>query len=78
MGLGKGPSDPQIDWIVMICRCRFCNQVYSEDKSRADYKGYCSQRCLHKKAKELGFRKQSDRTEYDVLKKAKEIGSVLA
>lgn len=69
------------------CKCRTCGKVYDEDKTRADYKGYCSQKCFHQKAKELGYRKGQTEmrrgwrtpqsiSEYDVLKRHKQVGSV--
>jgi len=30
----------------MMCKCRYCDKVYHEAKSTANYKGYCSQKCL--------------------------------
>lgn len=65
--------------IYMKCQCRNCGKEYPEHKSRADYKGYCSAKCLHDKAKKLGFRKTRHgrgHYEYDTLKNANEIGSV--
>jgi hypothetical protein len=76
----------------MICKCRNCGKVYDEFKSRADWKGYCSQKCFHEKARELGYRKpgkgQTDskdeairrgyeyvRSEYDIVKRANQIGN---
>ena len=40
----------------MKCQCRNCGKHYDEARSRADYKGYCSQACLHEKARALGYR----------------------
>jgi hypothetical protein len=53
--------------------CRNCDKEYSPLKSRADWKGYCSQRCVHEKARKLGYRKGRN-TEYDVLHGAKQLG----
>lgn len=71
------------------CRCRNCNCVYDELRSTADYKGYCSQRCLHTKARSLGWRsrlrppdparpfeKHLVETEYRFLRRHGEIGSI--
>lgn len=64
---------------VFICKCRFCAKLYDEAKSSADYKGFCSQRCLHASAKQLGWRKgkKGQGTEYDILKRNNRIGSVI-
>lgn len=61
----------------MICRCRNCGKKYDEDKSRADFKGYCSQACLHERAWKFGWRKSHARfrSEYDVLNRADQLGS---
>jgi hypothetical protein len=64
-----------------MCRCRNCGDRYQESKSRADCKGYCSQACMHEKARKLGYkgyRKGMSMypTEYYVLKTANAIGSV--
>lgn len=56
--------------------CRTCGKQYATEKSRADYTGYCSAKCLHAKAKELGYRKGGHRTEYDVLKSHGDVGSI--
>ena len=59
------------------CICRFCGKIYEEQKSRADYKGYCSQKCLHAKAKFLGYKKNNlGKSEYYYLRLTKNIGSV--
>lgn len=66
----------------MLCKCRNCGKHYQEAKSRADYKGYCSQVCLHEKARSLGYRKPKKHkwmetpSEYQYLSKANKIGSV--
>ncbi len=57
------------------CTCRTCTKTYDEHKSRAEYKGYCSAKCLHTMAKRCGYKKGKN-SEYDVLKRAKQIGSV--
>lgn len=68
----------------MICSCRNCQKHYDEFKSRADWKGYCSARCQHEKARSLGWRKPSrlrmyqDTSEFHTLKEAGEIGNVQA
>lgn len=58
------------------CACRNCGKHYDESKARGDYKGFCSAKCQHEKARSLGYRKGRDRTEYDVLKRAECVGSV--
>lgn len=62
------------------CKCRNCGRVYEEHKATADWKGYCSQRCLHEKARAHGYSKRLDkfyqRSEYDILRRAGQIGSV--
>ncbi len=66
----------------MKCKCRTCGSLYKEAKSTADYKGYCSQGCLHLKSRELGFRRRNPRpfgvgdTEYQILKQNNQIGSI--
>lgn len=66
----------------MICRCRNCGSRYDENKSRADYKGYCTQACLHEKARKHGYKKRSDKvgyseySEYAILNRVGQIGSV--
>jgi len=65
---------------VKVCKCRTCLKHYREDKATADWKGFCSQRCMHNKARELGWTPLKARriglTEYEVLKRNKQIGSV--
>lgn len=64
----------------MKCKCRTCGKVYESLKSHADWTGFCSAKCLHNKAKELGYSKAKEKllgvTEYSVLKRAKCIGDV--
>lgn len=65
----------------MLCKCRNCGTKYDENKSRADWKGYCSQACFHAKARKHGYKKSYEKygaghSEYDVLSRAKQIGSV--
>lgn len=64
----------------MKCRCRTCSKVYDHSASRADWQGFCSQACVHAKAKALGYTKAKAKalglTEYDVLKRNNCIGSV--
>lgn len=68
--------------MIKPCRCRNCGDIYEEIKSRADYKGYCSQRCVHEKAKRSGYIKRKswprepNGSEYDCLKRCNAIGSV--
>ena len=66
---------------IVWCYCRNCGKKYDEAKSRADYKGYCSQACLHEKAIKHGFKKSKAKSwylpsEYEVLNKANLIGSI--
>lgn len=60
------------------CICRTCKKIYEEDKSRAELKGYCSQKCMHEKSREFGFRKEKkgEWTEYETLRRHNEVGSV--
>ena len=62
----------------MMCVCRKCHREYDESRSRADYRGYCSQACLHAMAKKLGFKKKPSDREYRILLKNGEIGNVPA
>ena len=64
----------------MKCICRTCNKIYNSEYSRAEYRGFCSMRCQHGKAKELGFQgqKKMSITEYRILKNANEIGDKVA
>jgi hypothetical protein len=63
----------------MTCRCRNCRKEYDESKSRAEYKGYCSMKCQHEKAKSLaGAPTVFARGEYSILKQHNEVGSVPA
>ena len=63
----------------MTCQCRMCSKKYEEEKSRADFKGYCSQGCMHNMARRLGFRtgkRAPAASEYEVLHQSNAIGSV--
>lgn len=60
----------------MKCQCRQCHKVYDEDKSRADYKGYCSQACMHTMSHRHGYRTACSLTEYEVLRQANELGNI--
>lgn len=67
--------------VYMTCRCRNCGAKYEESKSRADYKGYCGQACLHEKARKLGYKKSQEKygicyTEYSILHHNELIGSI--
>lgn len=64
----------QIIRILNNCRCRNCGKEYDRNKSRAEYKGFCSAKCQHVKAKQLGYRKGRHTGEYEVLRAAKCIG----
>jgi hypothetical protein len=64
----------------MRCICCNCRTEYDESKSRSDWKGYCSAKCLHEKAAAHGFRypKKTSRSyeEYLFLRPKGLIGSV--
>lgn len=60
------------------CLCRNCNKQYDMYKSRAEYQGYCSMKCQHAKAKELGYKQNGTQTEYQVLNSNNAIGSIPA
>lgn len=62
----------------MECLCRNCQKQYQEMKSRADLKGYCTMKCQHAKARELGYRPNGIQSEYEVLKSYNAIGSLPA
>lgn len=46
------------------CLCRECGKEYFENKSRADYKGYCSNKCLREMAKRYGWKKGLNENDY--------------
>lgn len=56
------------------CKCRNCGIIYDRTKARGEYKGFCSAKCQHTKAKQLGYRKGKSLSEFQILKKAKCIG----
>jgi hypothetical protein len=58
---------------VLMCLCRQCNSEYDPYKSRADYQGYCSQGCMKRKLKWLGWTKGTSM--YKTLRDADAIGS---
>jgi hypothetical protein len=60
----------------MICICRTCKKEYDEFKARGDYTGFCSAKCQHEKAKQLGYRKGQKKSEYYVLDQANCVGSI--
>lgn len=66
----------------MDCKCRNCGKKYDEGKSTSDWKGYCTQKCFHQKAKSQGYRKRNALAfgraydEYNTLLRVKEIGSI--
>jgi hypothetical protein len=60
----------------MKCLCRNCGKKYDSLKARGDWKGYCSAKCQHDKAKAYGYRKGSSRSEYDILHSTGLIGDV--
>jgi hypothetical protein len=69
---------------MIACLCRNCGIKYAEHKATADWKGYCSQRCFHEMAKKRGYSKSRHQkygptfSEYAILDRVKEIGSVKA
>lgn len=68
-------------WSIKKCECRNCGKIYDEAKSRGDWKGYCSAKCTHEKARSLGYSKAKEKrsggsSEYTILHRAGEIGSV--
>ena len=70
----------------MICRCRNCGDRYDSDKTRAEIAGYCTQACVHEKARRHGYRKCPPRyvsrsqreypSEYEILRRADQVGHV--
>lgn len=58
------------------CKCRNCGKHYDPYKSRADYTGYCSAACLHAKAKSLGYKKGKTVGEYEILRRAGQVGNI--
>lgn len=58
----------------MRCECRECYREYSDQKSRAEFKGFCSQKRFHKMAKRYGFPKNG-KSEYKTLKDVGHIGN---
>jgi hypothetical protein len=68
----------------MRCICRNCGVEYDSLKARGDWAGFCSAKCQHAKAKELGCKKPTNahrpgavaQSEYVVLKAARCIGDV--
>jgi hypothetical protein len=71
----------QLRSVYRVCVCRTCGKQYDPNKSRSDWQGYCSQSCMRKKARELGWRpkkKIGGQDEYDFLKPAGLIGPVFA
>ena len=68
----------------MFCRCRYCHKKYDINKSRSDYTGYCSQKCLNTKAKELGWKGNENsspfadksKSLYAILHDADQIGNI--
>jgi hypothetical protein len=56
------------------CICRNCGKEYDNQKARGDYRGFCSAKCQHEKARELGYRPSKGHREYGVLKSANMIG----
>jgi hypothetical protein len=63
----------------MMCLCRNCGKKYDDMKSRAEWAGYCSAKCQHEKAKQLGCKKsESTSFEYEVLSRSGCIGNVPA
>ena len=66
---------------MSLCICRTCKKKYDGNKARGDWRGFCSNKCQHEKAKELGWSPAKEksgkcRPEYKILKGAGEIGDV--
>lgn len=66
----------------MKCICRFCKKEYNNQTSRCDYTGYCTQRCMKAKARELGWTPAIEKmykvSIYDKLKRHGQVGDVKA
>ncbi len=45
----------------MTCSCRNCGKTYEEEKGKADFKGYCTNGCMKKKAKQLGWNEAAEK-----------------
>lgn len=71
----KQSRKKQIIALIRQCKCRECSKTYDEAKARGEYKGFCSSKYQHAKAKSLGYKKGS-KSEFDVLKRYNEVGSV--
>lgn len=69
---------------VQYMECRRCCKAYDPYKSRADWKGYCSQRCFHQKARLHGYSPAREKkyghfhSEFQILNRAGQIGDVPA
>ncbi len=61
---------------MMQCQCRNCGKSYEMTTSRAKFHGYCSQKCVHIKTKQLGYKKGNLASEYTILALSKEIGHI--
>jgi hypothetical protein len=64
---------------MLHCTCRACTRTYREDKATADWKGYCSQKCIREKLKTFGYNASKVFKEgkvYRVLKAHDAIGSI--
>ncbi len=74
---------------VRQCKCRTCKKLYDPARSRADYKGYCTQECLRIMALAHGWNKAREERErkltvwnpgrhtaWGVLRAAGELGDV--
>lgn len=72
----KGGIDGVAERGCMTCICRACKKEYEEGKSTADWKGYCSQKCVHTKSKQFGYGRGMHSSEGALLKRVGEIGSV--
>jgi hypothetical protein len=65
-----------ITGLLRQCVCRHCNKVYDNQKARGDWRGFCSAKCQHARAKWFGWRPKGSVSEYTALKNAKCIGDV--
>ena len=52
-----------------LYRCVVDGKLYDPQKTRADYKGFCSMACQHQLAREQGSRPKKHRSEYPFIAK---------
>lgn len=61
--------------LLTLCECRLCGKQYNNQTTKAEYTGYCSAKCLHQSAREVGWRKGHG-PEFDALKRSYGVGNV--